>query len=239
MNDLFAGAAVLVVGSLFLLAVVIAVVFQLVRGNPQHRAWKALAKRRGWALCGEPRFKGKFGTAVWDMQALEAADDRPGDEPCTMFDVYGLPKPPGRCAIMTEQAWHQLQNKKPLRKGIAGFILNEIPAHFEFTAAGCNVLPITAPALDVRWPESMVMVATGPEWTRLWSKEVARLWCDWPNVPAESIALFFINGTMRLKVQRTALKSSADLERLWDTGATLLANMNIQHVSETTRRIGL
>jgi hypothetical protein len=234
MNDLFAGAAVLVVGGLFLLAVVIAVVFELVRGNPQHRAWKALAKRRGWALCGEPRFKGKFGTAVWDMQALEAADDGSRDEPCTTFDVYGLPQLPGRCAIMTEQAWRQLQNKKILRKGVAGFILNEIPAHFDFAAADCHVLPI----FDKRWPESIVMVATGPEWTQLWSKEVARLWCDWPNVPAESIALVLMNGTMRLKVQRTALKSIADLERLWDTGATLLANMNIQHVSEPKQRIG-
>jgi hypothetical protein len=238
MNDFFAGAAVLVLGGLFLLAVAIAVVLQLVRGNPQHRAWKTLAKRRGWALCGEPRFKGKFGTAVWDMQALEAADDRPSDEPCTTFDVYGLPQPPGRCAIMTEQAWLQLQNKKVLRKGVAGFILNEIPAHFDFTAVGCSVLAMTSPALDAHCPESMVMVATGPEWTQLWSKEVARLWCDWPNVPAESIALVFTNGTMRLKVQRIALKSNTDLEHLWDTGAALLANMNIQHITESKRQIG-
>jgi hypothetical protein len=239
MNDFFAGAAVLVVGGLFLLAVVIAVVFQLMRGNPQHRVWKALAKRRGWALCGEPRFKGKFGTAVWDMQALEAADDGSRDEPCTTFDVYGLPQPPGRYAIMTEQAWLQMQNKKALHKGIAGFILNEIPAHFEFTAADCSVLQMTASALDAHWPESMVMVATGPEWAHLWSKEVAHLWCDWPDVPAESIALVFMNGTMRLKVQRIALKSETDFEHLWDIGTALIANMNIQHISETTRRIGL
>jgi hypothetical protein len=228
MNDFFVGVAVLVVGGLFLLAIAMAVVFRLVRGDPQQRGWKALAKRRGWELCGEPRFKGKFGRTVWDMQVLEAADDRPGDEPCTTFDVYGLPQPSGRCAIMTEQVWIQVQDQIAARKGIAGYMLDELPAHFDFAATGCSVLPIG----NARWPVSMVMVATEPAWARLWSREVARLWCDFPGVPAASIALVFMNGTMRLKVRGVALKSDNDLTRLWDIGAELFAAMNIQYVSE-------
>ena len=153
------------------------------------------------------------------MQACEAADDLPDDEPCTLLDFYGLPPSPDRCAIMTEQAWRQLQDKKAPRNGISGLIVDELPERFDFTAAGCSVVPIS----DLRWPESMVMVATAPEWARLWSNDVARLWRDWPGVPAESISLVLMNGTMRLKVQRAALTSENDLLRLWDTGALLLA----------------
>jgi hypothetical protein len=203
-----------------LIAIIVAVAVGARRGSAQKQTWKALAKRRGWTLEGNPRLKGTLnplhrqgaGPTLWDLNTFvpkESGDDTTN----TVFDAYNVGGPTGRFGLIPPERFQQLKNRPRNTNLVLDVMSGGGPSRFDFDPNGC-----TGVSAATAWPSTTIAVASNPAWARFWTAELAAHWQKHTAASAHALELVFVDHMMRLRYEGVALQDAAALEAFADLG---------------------